>query len=439
MLKSKANILVITGHDTGRHFGCYGIENVHTPCIDALASGGVLFSNYFAASSVCAPSRGAMMTGRYPQSNGLMEMPKSANVGRSLFPWDWSYNEGEQHVSHLLRDAGYHTALIGFQHEAYHSETLGFVSKHAEMIPWTVRHPAERVSEAAVAFLKTRIHGQEPFYAQVGFFESHRPFDFGGVEPDDNAGVYIPPYLAPNEFNVNELAHLQGAVKKLDTAVGEILEALRETGLEENTVVVFTVDHGIEFPRAKKFLYDPGIEVAFMMRWPQGGIVGGQRCDWLLSHVDFLPTLLDLVGVPVPEQVQGVSFSGAFESGEAKPARDAVFGIFHPLGIRCVRTKRYKLIRNFEFRMLLQVPADAERPRNQKAKCPAVQFFDLEKDPNEFENRVEDPEYADAVAALDDCLWSWLEDVDDPILMGPAPTPYYHEAMADYRHRSQKK
>ena len=429
------NILVITSHDTGRHFCCYGVDTVHTPSIDALAADGVLFTSMFATAAVCAPSRGAMMTGRYPQSNGLMEMPKSANVGRSLFPWDWSYREGERHLSHVLRDVGYHTALIGFQHEAYHSETLGFCSKHAEMIPWTVRHPAEMVSQAAVAFLKNRSKDESPFYAQVGFFETHRPFGFGDVEPDDSSGIYVPPYLDRTAFNRKELAHLQGSVRKLDAAVGDILQALKDTDQERNTLVVFTVDHGIEFPRAKKFLYDPGIEVAFIMRWPDGNIGGGKTCDWLLSQVDFLPTLLEWVGVQIPENVQGVSFAGAFEGREPGSPRDAIFGIFHPMGIRCVRTHRYKLIRNFEFRMLLEVPVDAEHPRTQKEKCPAVQFFDLGKDPDEFQNRANEPEYADTVIDLNDRLWTWLGDVEDPILKGPAPTPYYREAMADYPKR----
>ena len=224
-------------------------------------------------------------------------------------------------------------------------------------------------------------------------------------------------------------------MRKLDAAVGDILQALKDTDQERNTLVVFTVDHGIEFPRAKKFLYDPGIEVAFIVRWPDGNIGGGKTCDWLLSHVDFLPTLLEWVGVEIPNNVQGVSFAGAFEGRPSGSSRDAIFGIFHPMGIRCVRTHRYKLIRNFEFRMLLKVPVDAEHPRTRKEKCPAVQFFDLEKDPSEFQNRANDPEYADSFRELNDRLWSWLEDVEDPILKGPAPTPYYREAMEDYQQR----
>ena len=433
-VNTRPNILILTSHDTGRHFGCYGLDTVHTPAIDALAREGHLFTNAFATAPVCAPSRGSMMTGRYPQSNGLMEMPKSALIDGALFPWDWAYNDGERHLSHILKDAGYHTALIGFQHEAFQSETLGFREGHAEMIPWSIRHPAEVVADAAVDFLKERSGTTGPFYAQIGFFETHRPFSFGGVDPDGSRGVYVPSYLVKNESNIEQLAQLQGAVRKLDGAVGTILRALKETGLERDTLVVFAADHGIDFPRAKKLLYDPGIEIALILRLP--GAPGGRTCDWLLSNVDLLPTLLDLIGLPVPDTVEGKSFAGAFGSNTARPSREAIFALFHPLGVRCVRTRRHKLIRNFEFRKLLDLPVEsASNPKTRREKCPVIQLFDLETDPDEFRNLAGDPGVTGSAEDLNARLWSWLERVKDPILRGPAPTPYYYEAIADYRER----
>jgi len=222
---------------------------------------------------------------------------------------------------------------------------------------------------------------------------------------------------------------LQGAVRKLDLCVGRILDVLRETGLMQETIVVFTVDHGIEFPRAKKFLYDPGIEVALLVSVP--GARGGQVCDWLLSNVDLVPTLLALIGFTPPENLEGLSFADCF-SGETSASRKEIFGFFQPTGLRCVRTLRYKLIRNFEFRKLLKVPVNAENPRFEKEKCPRVQLFDLAKDPDEVENLVADQEYAKELDDLDRRLWGWLESVNDPILDGPIPTPFYFEGMADY-------
>ena len=143
------------------------------------------------------------------------------------------------------------------------------------------------VADALADFLSTDAVSKTPFYAQVGFFETHRPHDFGDVEPDDSKGVDVPPYLVDDEISRRELALQQGAIRRVDAAVQIITDALRESGLEDDTLLVFTVDHGIEFPRAKWFCYDAGIGVALLMRWPGGGIEGGQACDHLLSNVDF--------------------------------------------------------------------------------------------------------------------------------------------------------
>lgn len=427
---ARPNILIITCHDTGRHFGCYGVETVHTPNIDALAADGVRFTRYFTTVPVCSPSRGAMLTGRYPQSNGLM--------GLTHDPWDWSLNEGERHLSHILRDAGYHTALFGLQHEASDLSTLGFEAEHAGRTADGKRRPATEVAGAVAGFLYDRAADAPPFYAQIGFFETHRPHDFGGVEPDDSQGVFVPPYIVRNETSVAEFALQQGAVRRADEAVGMITQALAETGLDRHTIVVFTVDHGIEFPRAKWFAYEAGIEIACIMRWPEGGIQGGRTCDWLLSNVDLLPTLLDLIDVPIPANVEGRSFAAVFRDENAQPTRDAIFGMFQSKEIRYVRTQRHKLIRNFVPRRLLPVPIDMAHPPKLGAsspRCPVVQLFDLEADPLEVHNLAPDPGHQALFADLEDRLWSWLEAVDDPILQGPVPTPYYLQSIAAYRQR----
>jgi arylsulfatase A-like enzyme len=427
MMMNRPNVLVITCHDTGRHFGCYGVETVHSPNIDALAADGVRFTNYFTTVPVCSPSRGAMLTGRYPQSNGLM--------GLTHDPWDWSLNEGERHLSHILRDAGYRTALFGIQHESADVHTLGFEETYAQRTPG-VRYNALEVTRHVAEFLATRVGDHQPFYAQIGFFETHRPHDFGGVEPDDSKGVFVPPYIERDSTAIAEFALQQGAVRRADEGVGIIMKALADTGLDKNTIVVFTVDHGIEFPRSKWFAYEAGIEIAFIVRWPEGGISGGRTCDWLLSNVDFLPTLLDLIDVPVPDNVQGKSFAAAFRDDKAQPTRQAIYGMFQTKEIRYVRTERYKLIRNFDPRRLLPVPVPMDNPPVLGAsapRCPVVQMFDLQNDPLEVNNLAEDPAHREIFQQLDNLLWRWLEDVNDPILKGPTPTPYYWQAMAGYR------
>jgi arylsulfatase A-like enzyme len=427
-MSQRPNILLITSHDTGRHLGPYGVETVHTPALDALATDGVRFDNSFTTSPVCSPSRGAMLTGRYPQSNGLL--------GLTHDPWDWTLNPGERHLSHLLRDAGYHTALFGIQHESEDGASLGFRERHLERRPGRGRYPAGEVAAATAAFLAGEAAARAPFYAQIGFFETHRPFDSGGVAPDDSKGGWTPPYLLPNDASRADLARLQGAARALDAAVGVILAALEGSGLARDTLVVYTTDHGIEFPRAKWFLYDAGIGVALVMRWPGGGIAGGQARDQLLSNVDLLPTLLDLVGVPTPANVEGRSFADLLDHGPPRPPREAVFAMFQGGAneSRGVRTARHKLIRNFAPRRRHELPIDISNVV-QRARCPTVELFDLARDPDELADVGADPAYAAIRAGLSERLWAWLDAVRDPILRGPVPTPYYREAIAEYAAR----
>ena len=437
------NIIIITTHDTGRHLGCYGVETVHTPALDAIAEDGFKFTRYFTTSLVCSPSRGAMLTGRYPQSNGL--------IGLTHSHWNWRFHEGERHLSHILRDAGYHTALFGLQHEASNLDDLGFEAVHARR-----RSTAPVVARTLADFLRTDAARKAPFYAQVGFFETHRPHDFGDVEPDDSKGVFVPPYLVDNETSRKALALQQGAIRRMDDAVRIITDALAESGLEDDTLLVFTVDHGIEFPRAKYFCYDSGIGVALLMRWPGGDVRGGITCDHLLSNVDFLPTLMDLIGQPVPGNVEGISFAQVFTNPDAPPTRDAVFSLFCDSDSRSIRTDRYKFIRHFSPRRLMDTPVDmtispeaviydflgrclidapgtAKNPPKPRIPQPVAQLYDLENDPNEFDDVARNPEYRDIYNALSQRLWQWMEDVNDPTLKSPLPTPYYWEAMADYR------
>ena len=425
-MPNRPNIVLITCHDTGRHFGCYGIETVHTPAIDALAEDGQLYTNYFTTSPVCSPSRGAMLTGRYPQSNGL--------IGLTHSPWHWAFNDGERHLSHVLRDAGYNTCLFGLQHEDSDTDTLGFQSTHAQRGPDGKRATAIDVANSFSDFCQSG-DTESPFYAQIGFFETHRPHDFGDVEPDASKGIYVPPYLLDDQTSRREMAVQQGACRRVDEAVTIISKALDDAQLTADTLFIFTVDHGIEFPRAKWYCYDPGIEVALVMRWPGGGIQGGEKKDRLLSNVDLFPTILDLIGEPIADNVEGLSFADYASDDRAPAKRDAVFSVFQGKDIRSVRTDRYKLIRNFQPRRLVPVPVNMTDSPAGREKCPVVQLYDLEKDPHEFSDVADDPAYADVRKDLSDRLWTWMGSVDDPSLKGPLPTPYYHEAIAEYQDR----
>ena len=433
---SGANVLLITCHDLGQHLGCYGVDTVHTENIDALAASGIRFQNYFSTDCVCSPSRGSFLTGRYPQSNGLM--------GLTHKPWGWSLNEGEKHLAAILRDAGYETTLVGLQHvTSGDPRELGYNNVLSQ------NRKADETVKSAREFLRKTGRANRPFYLEVGFFEVHRPFTEG---KDTKKGVFIPHYLKDTPEIREDLALFQGAIRFFDRCVGEILDALKQSPAAEKTLVVFTSDHGIPYPGAKWCLYEPGIETPLIMSQPGTALQGGKVYHQLMSNVDFLPTLLDLLGIGIPANLQGYSFKEVIEETKAESPRREIFAqrTSHALRdntSRTIRTDRYKLIRYFEPGRVIEFPIDAvpqrvaghtERPKRKSGQRPVVQLFDLKDDPHERKDLAALPEHADLVKDLSNRLWHWMEQVGDPILKGPLVTPYYRQAIRDYYRFRQK-
>ena len=432
-----ANVLMITCHDIGRHIGCYGVRTVHTDNLDGLAEKGIRFENYFATDCVCSPSRGGILTGRYPQANGLM--------GLTHQPWGWSFKKGERHLAEILRDAGYETILVGLQHV-----TSGDPASLGYQRVLSPERKARQTVQATKELLKKAKKQDRPFFMKVGFFEVHRPFTVG---KDTEKGIFIPHFLKDTPEIREDLAMFQGTIRFFDKCIGEILETLRTSQVADNTLVVFTSDHGIPYPGAKWCLYDPGIQTPLIMHHPATVLEGGKVFKQLMSNVDFLPTLLDILGVDIPQNIQGYSFKDVIEGTRIDSPRNEIFAqrTSHALRdntSRTVRTTRYKLIRYFEPGRLIEFPTDAvpqrvaehtERPKRNMGKRPVVQLFDLKQDPHERNDLAASPEYADIVRDLSNRLWRWMEEVGDPILKGPLVTPYYREAIEDYRRfRHQK-
>jgi arylsulfatase A-like enzyme len=435
-MKHQPNILIISTHDTGRHFGCYGVPTVRTPAIDGLAASGVKFNRMFAASPICSPSRGALLSGQYPLTNGL--------VGLAGGNWNWELADYRVHLSHRLQQLGYHTAMFGLQDETAYIERMGFDDTSCHGIKRDGRErPATEVADDFCAFLTSREDGK-PFYAQVGFFETHTPYTFGDCPSDDEEGVWIPPYAkahdwAPWQVLLNRfggdldaarqhVAELQGAVRRVDAAVETILEGLRKAGVEDNTLVLFTSDHGPELPGAKWTMYEAGLGVAFIMRWPDGGVSGGRECDWLLSNVDFLPTLYDLFEVESPDGLEGESFALACrgDSGGIQPSRDVVFSNWIDGLNFSVRTHRYKLIRNL-------VPVDSTG-----RECQPYELYDLDRDPLELTNVADEPAYAEPYNMMRGHLDRWLVQMDDPTVHGELTVDEHDKMIAEYRRRYEQ-
>jgi N-sulfoglucosamine sulfohydrolase len=448
----RPNVLLVTFHDLGRFLGCYGVGTVQTPNIDSLAEDGIRFSRAFCVAPQCSPSRATLFTGRYPHSNGVM------GLTHANFAWD--LNPDERHVGGLLQGQGYRTGLVGIHHESRYAPAEE-VAGRLGMDRVRLGGRAEKVTDNALALLEEFSDGERPFYLQVGFTEPHRlaaktrdePGYMGFVgdyiEPDVSRGVTVPRYLRDTPGAREEVAELQGAVRHVDQAVGRLLAGLDALGLRDETLVILTTDHGIALPRAKCSLYDPGLEVALVFRYPGRGWDGGRVTDAQVSNVDILPTLLELLELPAGEPLQGRSFLSLLDGARHEPRRE----IFAELTYhdyydpqRCIRTDRHKLIVHFSASPSFMDPSQSWRPRSTtvtpadpaRAYHPLVELYDLEEDPGETTNLAGLPQHAALRNELLARLHDWLDRTGDPILRGAVTSPLHLRALAALRGETER-
>ena len=404
------NVLFVHWHDLGRYLGVYGHPDVSSPRLDQLAAEGILFTRAHATAPLCSPSRGSIFTGRYPQSNGLVGL---AHHG-------WEYHAGVRTLPQLLSESGWYTALFGMQHETSFPSRLGFDEFDVS------NSFCEYVVEQALQWLSEP--PQQPFLLTAGFFETHRPYPRERYEPAASDTVTVPDYLPDTDAVRDDLAEFYGSIAVADAAVGQLLDALEAGGLDRNTWVVFLTDHGPALPRAKSTLYDAGTGIAMIVRPPRDSDLAPRVYDELFSGVDLLPTLLDLLGVPVPVEVEGLSHASALTAGAHAEVRSEIYTAktyhdsFDP--IRAVRTKDFSYIENYASRPLLDLPWDiADSPPGRAVRPaigdlrPARELYDLHSDPTERHNLLLDvqPEYHAVAAQLALKLNAWRQQTGDVI------------------------
>jgi arylsulfatase A-like enzyme len=428
-MPDKPNILLVTCHDLGHFLNCYGLRTVQTPNLDELARQGVRFAQSYAAAPQGASSRAAIATGRYPHSSGVM--------GLTHDDWGWDLAPDEKVLAQLLQDAGYHTVLASYQYESRRpTAQLGFEQE----LGFT--GVAQDIGRSTAEWIRTKARRTGPFYLQLAFTECHRmvPASWFGHWPDSQRGVTVPEYLVADLPAKEEMALFQGAVHALDNAMGTVLAALDETSLADQTLVVFTTDNGIPFPRAKGSLYDAGIRTALIMRWPGGRWAGRGVARNLVSNVDLVPTVLDLADQTIPESVQGLSFAPVLWGRPHEP-RAHVFAEtnYHEYcdPARAVRSETHKLIVNFSRAPAFMDPTGCWQPRTttRLPENPAVAYhepvelYDLTKDPLEQENLARLPSAEEVRHELMDRLSSWMVETHDPLLEGLPTSPQYQMAM----------
>ncbi len=408
------NILYIHSHDTGRYIQPYG-HAIPTPNIQWLADQGIMFRNAFAAAPSCSGSRAALLTGEYCHNNGMMGL---AHRGFALSDYD-------HQLVRVLKSAGYHSELIGEQHISADPHILGYDVVHD--IP---TNEVAAVAPAAIGALTRPI--REPFFLSVGFFETHRNF-FAPSSVRDRVYSLAPPFLPDTPEIREDIAAYKASARSLDHGVGAVLNALNETGLDENTLVICTTDHGLAFPTAKASLLDRGIGVYLIMRGP--GFTGGRAYDELVSHIDVFPTVCEIAGIPVPEWAAGRSLASLVAGREPANRRSEIFSeltyhvAYEPQ--RAIRTERYKYIRRFDD-FPYPVLANCDDSPSKEAylqrgwanrTVARESLHDLFFNPGEGRNLVGNELYADVLADLRGRLHTWMVDTHDPLLDGPVSPP----------------
>ena len=294
---ARPNILFAISDDQSfPHASAYGAEWVETPAFDQVAASGVLFTNAFAASPGCSPSRAAILTGRYPW------MIEGAGTHASDFPTKFVA------FPDLLEKAGYFIGATGKTWGPGNWKVSGRERNPAgpSFDKQKLKNPPEGISNKDYAanfadFLAER-PDESPFFFWYGATEPHRDFKRGiGLEHGKAlADAEVPAFLPDTDEIRSDLLDYAFEIEWFDKHLGRMLEQLEAAGELDNTLVIVTSDNGMAFPRAKANVYEYGIHMPLAISWPKG-FSGGRTAEQIVNLIDICPTLLEAAGVAVPE------------------------------------------------------------------------------------------------------------------------------------------
>lgn len=344
------NVIYINTHDSGRMLSPYGYD-IPTENLKKLAEDSVVFTNAFCAGPTCSPSRAALLTGTFPHQNGMLGL---AQRGFSL------YNP-EKHLANFLKNNGYNTCLCGIQHEygwyldleknGLHN--LGYkeiITTDSKPFKKEELHLWDRNNAAEVVKWLDNYNDEKPFMLSFGMHSTHRPYPIEVAEIIDERYV-VPPYpITNNEENRHDHAQYMTTAHYADENIKMIVDALKRNNLYENSIIIFTTDHGVALPFNKCNLTDTGIGVSLIMKVPNADS-NGKVVDSLVSQIDVFPTLCELLNLNKPDYLEGKSFARAFVDNKALLDEYIFAEInFHTSyePVRCVRTKRYKYIKYYD-------------------------------------------------------------------------------------------
>lgn len=421
------NIVWILAEDTCPELSCYGTPAVKTPFLDKLASEGIRYTNAIVTCPVCSPSRSAMITGMYQTSIGAHH---HRTMNKKPLP------NRIKPITYYLKKAGYFNALgCGFSAK----KDFNFSGEdYFEGKDWSERNEGQ------------------PFFAQITLAVTHRNFTRDRENPISPESVEIPPYYPNNPLVRRDWANYLESVQIMDRQVGEIIKRLEDEKLIDNTVVIFIGDNGRCHVRGKEFLYEGGVLVPLIVKWEGNTPIGEVNSD-LVSSIDISAEILNLAGVELPEHMEGQPF--LFEKNKKREfvvaARDRCGSTYERM--RCIRTKKIKYIRNYypqlpylvmannykreqyPVQTLMQVmyaegTLTTDQNRFMAPVKPEEELYDLENDPFELNNLVNDPEYNQILILQRERLNTWVEETGDngAIPEDPEVAAKYHKQY--YKH-----
>ena len=424
--QDKPNVLFLLSDDHSYpYLSCYGDTNVKTPALDQLAAEGMKFHRFFTAAPQCVPSRASLLTGRSPVAARITRFSSPLPRDVETFP------------EVMRQKVGYFVGVCG---RAYHldgADIGGLVTKNnlktfTERFDYVRTGSDEATTTQMSEFLEKKPK-DKPFFLWVNFSDPHHVWNAPASFRPDPASLKLPPHFPDLPGMRSQLADYCAEVNRVDTSVARILKLLADKGLDKNTIVVFCGDNGQALPHGKGSLYDPGLNVPFLVRWP-GVVKPGGESRALLSGEDLAPTILSAVGLAVSPQISGVSFLPLLK-GEAFTPRKQLFAERGPHGSapvtvgmknsgydlsRCVRTDRYKFIYNATpwipygpvdsaggaaWREITEANAAGKLTAGLATTYfstprPVYELYDLDTDPSELTNLSGKPELASVEKAL---------------------------------------
>jgi len=449
--KERPNILWITCEDINPYLGCYGDTYAITPNLDKLASEGVLYANAYATAPVCAPARSCLITGVYATSLGTQHLRSSVKLPEQIkcFP---------QH----LRAAGYYCS--NNYKKDYNFTDIDVWDESSQTAHWPRSFALRR---------KRRGEPDQTFFSVFNFTSTHqgqingsdKEFEakYGSKLTDqqrhDPAKVSLPPYYPDTPMIRKIWARYYDLITFMDNQVGDLLGQLEADGLTDNTIVFFFSDHGLGVPRHKRTLYDSGLHVPLIIRFPakyqnMSPVKAGQITDRLVSFVDFAPTVLSLAGLPIPDYMQGRVFLGH----KAGPPRKYVFGAASRVDevyelSRSVRDKRYKYIRNYmphlpyvqpsEYPDRAEIMQELRRAVKEEGLTvpqklfwqpskPVEELYDTQADPHEIRNLADSPQHRRILERMRRAHRKWMSQTRDIGLLPEAEMHIRAESSTPY-------